>query len=256
MALPDPVDQGSDPATAPPARATTGTNTGAGDGADGVDRSNDRDRRGTRARLIRAAIDIANSEGLAAVTTVEVTRRAGIAQSSYYTHFASRDELIEALGVIGADHSRQANELARQRFRDEPHVVDRQRDLYRVPLEDIRSHPEMFRLQVRARTEPPTTPLGRAGRAAVEANRRSLADDLMLRGNPPDPEAVRLRYEMLADCIGAMVEQLGTGVIEGRYTDIEELIDLLILLTRGTSDLGRWLSWQGPAPVTSATDAP
>jgi AcrR family transcriptional regulator len=294
MALPEPVDEGIGPSDEPApgprapaaARATAATapagataTAGAGDDgrADGDRADDDRadddradhdradadaddpDRLGTRARLMRAANDIANSEGLAAVTTVEVTRRAGIAQSSYYTHFASRDELIEAIGVIGADHIRRANRLARQRFRDEPHVVDRQRDLYRVPLEDIRAHPEMFRLQLRARTEPPNTPLGRVGRAAVDANRESLADDLMARGNPPDSDAVRLRYEMLADCIGAMVEQLGTGIIEGRYTDIEELVDLLILLTRGTADLGRWLSWQGPgieAPVPSARAGP
>src|SRR5699024_8716505 len=114
----------------------------------------------------------------------------------------------------------------------------RQRDLYRIPLEDIRAHPELFRLQLRARTEPPDSPLGRAGRDAIEANRRTLADDLLARGDPPDPAAVRRRYEMLADCINAMVEQLGLGSIDGRYPDDEELVDLLVLLTRGNRDLG------------------
>ncbi len=204
---------------------------------------------GTRDRLIRAAIDIANTDGVAAITTVNVTRRAGIAQSSYYTHFKSLDELLEAVGRIGADHSRRANRDARLRFRDDPGDPQRQRDLYRVPLEDIRAHPELFRLQLRARTEPPTTPLGRAGREALEANRRTLADDLLARGAPAEPEAVRLRYEMLADCLTAMVEQLGIGSIEGRYPDDEELVDLLVLLARGNRDLGRWLDWHGDSPT-------
>lgn len=209
----------------------------------------------TRDRLIRAAIDIADGEGVAAITTVNVTKRAGIAQSSYYTHFASLDELLEAVGRIGADHSRRANRAARLSFRDDPTDRERQRDLYRVPLEDIRTHPELFRLQLRARTEPPSSPLGRAGRAAVEANRRSLADDLLARGAPADPEAVRHRYEMLADCIDAMVEQLGLGSIEGRYPDDEELVDLLVLLTRGSRELGAWLAWRGPSPTANAEPA-
>lgn len=224
---------------------------GSDDGGDEVSAGPSR-----RERLISAAIEIANTEGIAAVTTVSVTKRAGIAQSSYYTHFASLDELLEAVGRIGADHSRRANRSARLSFRDDPRDPERQRDLYRVPLQDIRAHPELFRLQLRARTEPEGSPLGRAGRAAVEANRQSLADDLLVRGAPQDPEAVRRRYEMLADCINAMVEQLGLGSIEGRYADDEELVDLLVLLTRGSPELGAWLSWHGPSPTGNAAAEP
>ncbi|CAN5716994.1 hypothetical protein BH10ACT1_BH10ACT1_05790 [soil metagenome] len=211
----------------------------------------------TRDRLIRAAIAIADEDGVAAITTVRVTREAGIAQSSYYTHFASLDELLEAVGRIGADHSRRSNRTARLRFRDDPDP-ERQRDLYRVPLEEIRAHPDLFRLQLRARTEPPSTPLGRAGAEAAEASRRTLTDDLLVRGAPADPVASRRRYEMLADCINAMVEQLGIGNIEGRYPDDEELIDLLVLLTRGNPALGRWLDWRGaiPAAATHRPPAP
>ena len=59
----------------------------------------------------------------------------------------------------------------------------------------------------------------------------------------------RSRYEMLADCINAMVEQLGLGSIEGRYPDDDDLVDLLDLLTRGNRTLGRWLDWKGPLPT-------
>ena len=201
---------------------------------------------GTRERLIRAAIDIADTEGLAAITTVEVTRRAGIAQSSYYTHFASREELLEALGAIGAQHSRRLNQGTRARFSEDPRDPERQRDLFRVPLRDIRSHPDLFRLQLRARTEPAGTPLGRVGQEAAEANRCSLADDLIERADPSEPDGIRLRYEMFADCIIAMVEQLGIGALEGRYEDDEELVELLIHLTRGNRGLTEWLRWSDP----------
>lgn len=210
--------------------------------------TDDRSAASTRDRLIHAAIAIADEDGLAAITTVEVTRRAGIAQSSYYTHFRSLDELLEAVGLIGAEHSRRSNRRARLQFRDDPRDPERQRDLYRVPLREIRDHPDLFRLQLRARTAPPSTALGRAGQAAVAANRAMLADDLVARGRPADADAARPRYEMLADCITAMVEQLGLGRIEGRYDDDEELVDLLLLLTQGNGALGRWLDWQGPDP--------
>lgn len=203
---------------------------------------------GTRDRLIRAAIAIADEDGLAAITTVEVTRRAGIAQSSYYTHFKSLDELLEAVGLIGAEHSRRANRGARLQFRDDPDDPERQRDLYRVPLREIRDHPDLFRLQLRARTEPPSSALGRAGQAAAAANRSTLTDDLLVRGRPSDVEAARPRYEMLADCITAMVEQLGLGAIEGRYPDDEDLVDLLVLLTQGNRALARWLDWRAADP--------
>jgi AcrR family transcriptional regulator len=199
----------------------------------------------TRERLIRAAVEIANEDGLAAVTTVRVCRRVGIAQSSYYTHFASRDELLLAIGDRSAATTRRAAREARLRFgahRDQVHL----RDTVRAPLELIAAHPELFRLGMRVRGEPASTPLGAHARAMADASRSELADDLMAMAGQDDPE-LRRRYEMVADCISAMVSTLGEGHVEGRYPDLEEVVDLLAIYTAGSSRLVEWLGWRRSA---------
>ncbi|HEX7132379.1 MAG TPA: TetR/AcrR family transcriptional regulator [Iamia sp.] len=200
----------------------------------------------TRERLIRAAVDIVASEGIAALTTVNVCRRVGIAQSSYYTHFASRDELLQALAELGAAATRRTNRAARAQFgahRDQVHL----RDTVRAPLELIRANPAMFQLGLQARHEPPSSPLGAHARAMDAANRTDLADDLMAMADQHDP-ALRLRYEMVADCIAAMVTALGEGHVEGRYPDLEEVVDLLAIYTAGSARLSQWLRWGESSP--------
>ncbi|HMJ77302.1 MAG TPA: TetR/AcrR family transcriptional regulator [Iamia sp.] len=198
----------------------------------------------TRERLIRAAIDIVATEGVAALTTVNVCRRIGIAQSSYYTHFASRDELLQALAERGAAATRRTNRAARLQLAEHPDRAHL-RDSMRAPLDLIRSHPEMFRLGRQIRHEPPSTALGAHARAMAAANRSELADDLMDMAGQDDP-AVRHRYEMVADCIDAMVSTLGEGHIEGRYPDLEEVIDLLAIYAAGNARLSEWLGWAAP----------
>lgn len=197
--------------------------------------------RSTREKLIDAAVEIVATEGVAALTTVSVCRRVGIAQSSYYTHFTSRDELLQEVGERSAAATRRTNRAARDQFaghRDAVHL----RDTMRAPLDLITAHPEMFRLGRQARHEPPSSPLGAHARAMAATNRAELADDLMAMADQSDP-ALRRRYEMVADCIDAMVTTLGEGHIEGRYPDVEEVIDLLAIYAAGSPRLSAWLSW-------------
>jgi AcrR family transcriptional regulator len=48
----------------------------------------------TRERLIRAAIEIAAREGLAATTTAAIAEKAGVAEGTLYRHFDSKDDLL------------------------------------------------------------------------------------------------------------------------------------------------------------------
>lgn len=209
---------------------------------------------GTRDRLVRAAIAIATSEGLAAVTTVSVCQRVGIAQSSYYTHFASREELIEAIGEISAEALRRASRDARLRFVERRDIASL-RDSMRAPLGVIGSQPELFRLSRQAQAAPPSTVMGAHGRAVAETNRRLLADDMMEMdgvGDRAGDPVLRRRYEMVADCIDAMVAVLGEGILQGRYPDPEEAVDLLTIYGAGSPHLARWLA--GPDPDPHRTD--
>lgn len=194
---------------------------------------------GTRERLVRAAIAIVAAEGVGALTTVEVCRRVGLAQSSYYTHFASRDELLTEVAERAAAATRRTNKAARAQLAEHRDRV-RLRDTMRAPLELIRDHPELFRLGLQARHEPSSSPLGARARALSAANRDELADDLMAMAGHDDP-ALRRRHEMVADCLEALVSALGEGHIDGRYPDLEEVVDLLAIYGAGSPRLAEWL---------------
>lgn len=65
-----------------------------------------RDPKGTRERLVRAALDLFTTQGFHESTTPQVARRAGVAEGTIYRHFASKDQLLneiyrEALGRFG-----------------------------------------------------------------------------------------------------------------------------------------------------------
>jgi AcrR family transcriptional regulator len=51
----------------------------------------------TRQRLLDAALTVLDDEGDSALTTMRVTKLAGIAQSSFYVHFADVDDLLRQL---------------------------------------------------------------------------------------------------------------------------------------------------------------
>ena len=56
-----------------------------------------RDPRGTRDRLVRAALDLFTSLGYHASTTPEIARRAGVAEGTIYRHFESKQHLLNEI---------------------------------------------------------------------------------------------------------------------------------------------------------------
>lgn len=198
------------------------------------------DEGSTRDRLLAAAVEIVAREGIAALTTVEVCRRVGIAQSSYYSHFATRDDLLVALAEVVATHTAIPNRAARSRYASARDVPSH-REMFRVPLEMISAGPELFRLTSMARAAPADSELGAHARALDDTNRAAVAELLMDLSGADDP-ALRRRHEMVADCITAMIAALGAGHVEGRYPDLEELVDVLVLLTGWGRPMARWLT--------------
>lgn len=60
-------------------------------------------RASQRAALLRAAAEIVTDEGVDALKPAAVTARAGLARSSFYEYFASRDDLVVAIAVDAFD---------------------------------------------------------------------------------------------------------------------------------------------------------
>ncbi|MEU8383533.1 TetR family transcriptional regulator [Streptosporangium sp. NPDC048865] len=186
----------------------------------------------TRRRLIRAAFAILDEEGEAGLTTVKVARAAGIAQSSFYVHFKDRQELLRALGDRAGERLRGAMREARRRAREAPGDRERHRETFRIPLEAICRHPALFRLNLRARHDP-SSPFHEFAVESAGAYRAHLVADLASFGFPTGRESDRRRLEMVADGIGALSDAMAIGHIDGRYPDLEEVVDVLVAFSYG-----------------------
>jgi AcrR family transcriptional regulator len=190
----------------------------------------------TRRRLLRAALQVLDERGEAGLSASAVSRAAGIAQSSFYVHFRGKDDLLSALGDEAVLHMRRALRDARRRSREEPTDLERLRATFRLPLESIAAHPTLFRLGLRTRHEP-ASPLGEATRELLAGYRRDLFDDLVMLGYGSATPAERRRVEMIADGYIALTETLASGHLEGRYPDVEEIVDILVVFTAGPRSL-------------------
>ncbi|TMR10132.1 TetR family transcriptional regulator [Nonomuraea turkmeniaca] len=199
----------------------------------------------TRRKLIRAALAILDEEGEAGLTTVKIAKAAGIAQSSFYVHFKDMRHLLRVLAEEGGERLRGSMREARRRARESPDDLERHRDTFRIPLEAICRHPELLRIQLRARHDPSSSFRDFATQKAA-AYREHHAADLAALGYTADDERDRRRLEMIAEAVDAATNALAMGHLEGRYPDLEECADILTALSRGALRLLRSTSG-GPA---------
>ena len=192
----------------------------------------------TRRRLLRAALEILNERGETDVSASTVSRAAGIAQPSFYEHFKNKDELLRALGDELFRVMRQALGDVRRSALEAPNDEERLREQYRRPLELIAANPAWFRLALRAR-HLTSSPLGHSSREMIGNTRYDIVEELIERGYPHDTPADARRLQMIADGYIALTETLALGHLSGRYPDIEEIVDMLVLFTHGPRDYRR-----------------
>ncbi|MEO3798416.1 TetR family transcriptional regulator [Nonomuraea sp. B1E8] len=211
----------------------------------------------TRRRLIRAALAILDEEGEAGLTTVKVARAAGIAQSSFYVHFKDMQDLLRVLAEEGGRRLRHSMREARRAAREAPGDLERHRDTFRIPLEAICRHPELLRIQLRARHDPSSSLRDFATETAA-AYREHHATDLAALGYTADDEHDMRRLEMIADGINAATNALAIGHLEGRYPDLDEAADILVALSRGALRLLRSGAGrdEGPRPPEPGDPSP
>lgn len=185
----------------------------------------------TRQRLLDVALDILDREGEAGLTTTRVAQAAGVAQPTFYVHFEDMDDLLrELVRQLWAERrtgSRPTRDLLRQA--SSPAAV---RDLFRATVESLVAHPGVLRLVVRSRLDP-TGPLGAYTRGEYATSLDNLADTLAATGVPHATPAERRRLRQQADGLMAVTETLALGHAEGRYPDIDEVLDVLMGFARG-----------------------
>jgi AcrR family transcriptional regulator len=193
----------------------------------------------TRARLVRAArrLVLAGGEGRVAASTV--AQRAGVAGATFYEHFQNRDDLLRALSDELFDELRDKLAKARRESLAAPNDEEKLRQEFRTPLEVLSSNPDLFRLALRVRHSS-GSPLGDSSRRLTGNTRHDLVAELVARGYPADTSAERRRLEMVADIHIAATEVLALGYMSGRYPDLDEVTDMLVLVTRGTRLTRAW----------------
>jgi TetR/AcrR family transcriptional regulator, fatty acid biosynthesis regulator len=189
----------------------------------------------TRRRLLRAALEILNEQGETDVSASTVSRAAGIAQPSFYEHFRNKNELLRALGDELFTVMRQALGDVRRSALEAPGDEARMREQFRRPLEVIAANPAWFRLALRAR-HLTSSPLGHSSREMIGNTRFDIVEELIQRGYPHETAADVRRLQMIADGYVALTETLALGHLSGRYPDLDEVVDMLVLFTHGPRD--------------------
>jgi TetR/AcrR family transcriptional regulator, fatty acid biosynthesis regulator len=188
--------------------------------------------RQTRERLLHAALAILDETGEKGLTTTAVTRRAGLAQSGFYVHFADMGALMHELVTEQWAERREASRRARKAAgaRADATVADVVRASFRSTVTRAAAHPALLRLVLRSRLDPDSR-LGEATRAKDARSRQRIVERLASTGTPVGTATERRRAEMVADGLIAVTEALVLGHIDGRYRDVEEIVDVLVAFT-------------------------
>jgi TetR/AcrR family transcriptional regulator, fatty acid biosynthesis regulator len=187
----------------------------------------------TRARLLDAARKILLTDGEGAISASAVVRAVGVANATFYEHFANKDDLLRMLAEELFASLRDKLRAPRQEAIDAPTSEEKLRRQLRVPLEVLATNPGLFRLALRVRHQPASA-LGKWSLRLTGSTRRDLVQELIDSGYPSSTPVERRRLEMIADIHVAATEALALGRLSGRYPDLEEIVDMLVLVTRGT----------------------
>ena len=190
-------------------------------------------KRRTRERLLEAASRMLLSGGEESISAIAVARAAGVANATFYEHFVNKDDLLRTLADDLFEKLREELKGPRREALEAPTSEERLRRQFRVPLQVLVANPRLCRLALRARHQPASA-LGESSLRLTGSTRRDLVRELIDRGYPASTAAERRRLEMIADINIAAVEVLALGHLSGRYPDLEEIVDMLVLVTRGT----------------------
>jgi TetR/AcrR family transcriptional regulator, fatty acid biosynthesis regulator len=172
-----------------------------------------------------------------------------VAGATFYEHFTNRDNLLRALADELFDDLRTELAVQRREALESPYDEERLRQEFRTPLKILSASPDLFRLALRVRHHP-GSPLGDSSRRLTGNTRRDIVAELVARGYPATTPREKRRLEMIADIHIAATEVMAMGHIAGRYPDVDEIADMLVLVTQGTRLARAWRD--EPAMVTPA----
>lgn len=190
----------------------------------------------TRRRLIEAGLMLLSRDGYAGLTASGISKEAGIAQPSFYVHFKDKEDLVRSLArELMAELRTNIREFRRQMFAGEP-SEERLRESFRIPIDALLAQPALFRLFLQERMQP-GSPAGEVARELRQDMLDDLVGDLIEFGIPADTTLARERVELVAEGMVSLLESWGLGILDGRYTDVDQILDLLVAYSGATIGL-------------------
>jgi AcrR family transcriptional regulator len=189
----------------------------------------------TRERLLAAALELLHRGGESAVTTVSLTREAGITQSAFYRHFANVAECLAAAAERVTGEIRTAVAAHRRAmFASGPGTGADLERAFRAMFALVRRQRPVTQLFLRHRSDPLALNgvMYRFARGLVADLAGQLAGRALKAGLPaPDPVALEALADGLVGASLAAVE----AYLDGRGPAVEESARLLAAFSTGAS---------------------
>lgn len=186
----------------------------------------------TRRRLLEAAATILRESGSGKLSASAIAREAGIAQPTFYVHFKDKDDLLQTLAREKIDAIRRPLKEARLELASGAGGLEVLQRTFRVPLEALVEHPELFRLYVQ-QFHDPGSPFGAQARQLRRELEADLVEDLAALGVPANTAVERQRLEMMAAGMIELTQTLALGYVDGRFDDLDTIVDVLTRFALG-----------------------
>lgn len=183
----------------------------------------------TRARIIEAAIETLIEEGHAGLSMNKIAKRAGIAQPSFYVHFANLDQLFEAVAETLAERYirplQRSLENVIQTLKPEETRGLIQR-MFGVGFDIVREQKALY-LTLWTERDQPKSALGHHILNFYRDCKEGWTNVLLNVGLVENSAAGRLRLNLFMDGVFALFECYTMEWIAGRYSDEQLLIQTL-----------------------------
>ncbi|MFK7984879.1 MAG: TetR/AcrR family transcriptional regulator [Sandaracinaceae bacterium] len=195
-----------------------------------AERKRKRNREGTRDRMLEAAADLLRQEGLTSLTTVRITKEAGIVQSGFYAHFKNPEHLQQELAERAGRDLRERMALWMAALRAGESDLAALAKGYREVLGVFDADRALVDLFLRYRRSP--SPLG----IVLGHLHTQLRADFFqfVRERAGDPDVVRPHLGTIglhADALVAALLGMAEGVVDGRIGDLDGAAEELARLT-------------------------
>lgn len=181
-----------------------------------------RDARATRARLIRAALELFTTQGFRGTTTPEIAQRAGVAEATIYRHFPGKEALLAAACLEAQSHGKVL--IAEEDQRAGTDLRDGLSRIGRQLIELAQHDPALLRMLLRPPEEALTQEPARRGIKEFHESLQQLVAAGKQRGQVR-PGSAELWGAVWLALAGFIAEQVASRAWTPDHPNVEQSLD-------------------------------